>query len=376
MSCRMKPARVLLTVSLATVVSASAHGQHQHYPDTTSSSSTPVFEVRLSADPSLSVTLPQSLPAIAVQCDSDGAPYVKLLGFDGLEILGFTSKGVVTFATSQMTDIPQPRIESFFVGSSVYVLVTGIENARQEEVVYTDEEGKPLKRLETKGEPRDYIARFDRDGSYRGALKLDSDFHPLQVAAFDSGTFVAAGLDGSKKPQVVLLKSSGQILKYLEMPKNLARAKRAEKSSSESGVAWPTDVIAMFTQLYFDDGLVLLVRAGTALIYEIQESGEIRAVRTMLPSDMAVDHLVRSDRNWFIAARSNPLDEQSESIYEVHPKTGAVLAKYRILKTNGSSATVSCRNQNSFRGIDHQEGRLTVLNGSAEPAKGKLAGNE
>lgn len=374
MSGRMKPARALLTVSLAIVVSASAHGQYQYYPDKTSS--TPVFEVRLSADPNFSVTLPQSLPAIATQCDSDGSPYVKVVGFDGWEILGFTSKGVVTFVKSQMTDIPQPRIENFFVGSSVYVLVTGIENARQEEVVYTDEEGKPLKRLETKGEPRNYIARFDRDGSYRGALKLDSDFHPLQVAAFDSGTFVAAGLDGSKKPQVALLNSRGQILKYLEMPKNLERTKRAEKSSSKSGVAWPTDVIAMFTQLYSDDGLVLLVRAGTTLIYEIQESGEVRAVSTMLPSGMAIDHVVPSDRNWFIAAKSNPIDEERESIYEVHPETGTVLAKYRILKTNGSSATVSCQNQNSFRGIEQQEGRLTVLNGSAEPAKGKLAGNE
>lgn len=372
MSGRMKPARSLLHVSLAIVVATSAHGQHQHSPNKLSPPSVPVFEVRLSADPNLSVTFPQTLPAIATQCDSDGAPYVKVAGVDGWEILGFTSKGMVTFAKSQMTDIPQPTINNFFVGSSVYVLVTGIENARQEEVVATDEDGKPVKFLRTKGEPRDYIARFDRDGSYRGALKLDSDFHPLQLAAFDSGTFVAAGLDGSKKPQVALLNSSGLILKYLEMPKNLESVKSGEKSFPESG----GDVIAMFTQLYSDDGLVVLVRDGTRLIYEIQESGEVRAVKAMLPSGMAVDHLVPSDRNWIIAARSRPLDEQSESIYEVHPETGAVVAKYRILKTDNSGATVSCQSQNTFSGIDHQEGRLTVLRGSAEPAKEKLGGNE
>ena len=369
MSGRMKPARSLLNVSLAIVVSASAHGQHPHSPGKLSPPSAPAFEVRFSADLNLSVTFPQALPAIATQCDLDGAPYVKVAAADGWEILGFTSKGVVTFAKSQMTDIPQPSIENFFVGPSVYVLATGIENARQEEVVYTDEEGKPLKLLQTKGEPRDYIARFDRDGSYRGALKLDSDFHPLQVAAFDSGTFVAAGLDGSKKPRVVLLNSSGQILKYLEMPKNQESVKSAEKSFPESG----GEVIAMFTQLYSDDGIVLLVRAGTTLIYEIQESGEVRAVKAMLPGGMAIDHLVPSDRNWIIAARSRPLDAQSESIYEVHPETGAVVAEYRILKTDNSSATLSCQSQNSFSGIDHQEGRLTVVKGSEEPAKEKLA---
>ncbi|HKW19600.1 MAG TPA: hypothetical protein VJO35_18975 [Terriglobales bacterium] len=368
----MKAARGLLNVPLAIVVSTSAHSQHQHSPGKLSPPPVPVFEVHLSADPNLSVTFPQDLPVIATQCDSDGAPYVKVAGVDGWEILGFTSKGVITFATSQMTDIPQPRIENFYVGSSVYVLVTGLDNARQEEVVDTDEEGKPVKFVRTKGDPIDYIARFDRDGSYRGALKLDSDFHPLQVAAFDSGTFVAAGLDGSNKPRVALMNSSGQILKYLEMPKNLESVKSSERSFSDSG----SDVIAMFTQVYSDNKLVLLVRAGTTLIYEIQESGEVKAVKAMLPSGVAVDHLVPSDRNWIIAARSRPLDAESESIYELQPQTGAVVAKYRILKTDSPSATLSCQSQNSFSGIDHEKGRLTVLKGSAEPAKDKVAGNE
>ncbi len=71
---------------------------------------------------------------LAVQCDANGNPYVKTVGTDGLEILGFTAKGAITFSISQMTDVPEPSVESLSVGSSgIYLLVDGLENARKEE---------------------------------------------------------------------------------------------------------------------------------------------------------------------------------------------------------------------------------------------------
>jgi hypothetical protein len=369
--CEIRLFRPFLATLLLCV---SVTAQQKVPPAKPSPPAVPVFDVKLSLDPNLSVGLPDDMPAISTQCDADGNPYVYTFGPSGRQILGLTPKGVITFATNQMTDIPEPAAGDFFVAdSAVYVLVTGIEYARKDEVAYKDEAGQETKQLETKGESGDYIARFDSDGSYRGALKLDAGFHPIQVAAFGSGNFVLAGLDEGKTPRVGLFNSSGQLVKYLELAKDITdRPKSAEKSFEHSGLHASVDVIAMFAKFYSYHGNVLLVRAGnTTPIYEIRESGEVRAVRVKAPNGVAIDHLIPSDHNWFIDVRKGSLEEKTDTIYEVSPETGELLREYRIESEDRLKEDLSCVIQDSFSGIRHQQGRLTVLRGVAEPAKRK-----
>jgi hypothetical protein len=204
--------RLFRSLLAAALLCVSVAAQPKVPPPKPSPPAVPTFDVKLSPDPNLSIGLPDNMLVISTQCDADGNPYVWTLGPSGRQILGLTPKGVITFATNQMTDIPEPTAGDFFVAdSALYVLVAGIENAQREEVIYKDEAGQDTKRLETKGESRDYIARFDSDGSYRGAQKLDAGFRPLQLAAFGSRNFVVAGLDEGKTPRVGLLNSSGQL---------------------------------------------------------------------------------------------------------------------------------------------------------------------
>jgi hypothetical protein len=336
--------------------------------------SIPVFDVKLSPDQNVSIPLADSMPVISTQCDDDGNPYIKTFGPDGLQILGITPKGIIAFATNQMTDIPQPTASNFFVGSTgFYILVRGIENARKEEVIEKDEQGREWKRLKTKGESIDYIARFDRDGSYRGSLKLDNNFHPMQLAAFSSGTFVIAGLDEDRIPRVGLFNSGGQLVKYLQLPKDITDdPKRAEKSFANSELSASVDVIAMLAQLYPYNGNVLLVRAGSATpIYEIRESGEVWPVRVKIPNGLTVDHLIPSDRNWFLDVRTSSLADKSDTVYEIDPADGEPLRQYRIESKDELEEALSCEAQDSFSGIRHQHGTLTLLHGTAEPAAQK-----
>jgi hypothetical protein len=298
---------------------------------------------------------------------------VKTFGSTGMQIFGFTGKGIVTFTTSQMTDIPEPSPRNVYVSSSgIYILVTGLENVRNEEVTVKNADGQETKRTEKKGDSRDYIARFDRDGSYKGALKLDSDLHPVQLATFDSGIFVVAVVDPNKTPRVGLLNSSGQLLKFLQLPKDITdRQKSAEKSfAAASGQSASTDVIAMLSQFYSSNGNVLLIRAGNVTpIYEIRESGEVRPVRLKIPDGLTVDRLVPSDRNWFLVVREGTFADKSETIYEINPENGEPLRQYRIPSKSELEETISCTFQDGFVGISHRQGRLTVLHGVAEPAK-------
>jgi hypothetical protein len=91
---------------------------------------------------------------------------------------GLAKVGVQAFPRSEVNDIHESMIGNFFVnGSGVYVLVTGLENARIEQFDVTDEgTGKTRKVSRKTGNTRHYIARFKNDGSYDGAIKLDLPF--------------------------------------------------------------------------------------------------------------------------------------------------------------------------------------------------------
>ena len=83
-----------------------------------------VFDVKLPPDQNVSVPLADSMPVISTQCDEDGNPYIKTIGPDGPQILGITPKGIIAFATNQITDIPHPTASDFFVSSAaLYILV-------------------------------------------------------------------------------------------------------------------------------------------------------------------------------------------------------------------------------------------------------------
>src|SRR5262249_26196038 len=156
-------------------------------------------------------------------------------------------------------------------------------------------------------------------GSYRGSLKLDSNFHPMQLAAFSSGTFLIAGLDEDKIPRVGLFNSGGKLVKYLQLPRDITDdAKRAGEAFASSGLSASANVIALLSQLYPYNENVLLIRSGSVTpIYEIRESGEVRPVRVKIPNGLTVDYLIPSDRNWFLDVRTSPLAHESDAVYEI-----------------------------------------------------------
>ena len=142
-------------------------------------------------------------------------------------------------------------------------------------------------------------------------------------------------------------------MKYLQLPKDITEnPKRAEKSFASSGLSASVDVIAILAQLHPYNGNVLLVRVGSATpIYEIRESGEVRPVRVKIPNGLVIDHLIPSDRNWFLDVRTGPLADKSDTVYEVKPDDGELIGQYRIEIKSGVEEALSCKFQDSFTGI-------------------------
>src|ERR1700733_8474607 len=95
----------------------------------------PIFEINLSEDSDLgSMPWAKDWPVPTQgDCDAQGNLYVWRWP-PGQGLAGFTPRGIVTFLSRQMTDIPMPFAHGGFISqSAVYVGVDGTENPSQED---------------------------------------------------------------------------------------------------------------------------------------------------------------------------------------------------------------------------------------------------
>jgi hypothetical protein len=189
----------------------------------------PAYEIVLSED--------EDYPAISwrkddhyveTSCTGNGNVYVwkGMLG-----LFGLNPHGVVSFSREKLTDIPHPNVtygaaEIAVSDAGVYYRAGGYteEDIDKKTKVVTDSQGidRVVQTREVAREEQ-YVAHFDKDGQYDGAIK-DLPLQVFRVAVFNSGTLVVQGRDERGAPRVALLDSSGQLLRYLELPKDISSA--------------------------------------------------------------------------------------------------------------------------------------------------------
>jgi hypothetical protein len=342
----------------------------------------PTLEVKFEPDPKLSIPFEEhDDPAVFSEgCDVGGRPYVRvdrLLPPRSTEVLKFDPKGVVTFETNKISDIVEPKwIGDFISGSELYMLVEG--DTRTEQHTRKMGDGRDAVSWDTRGEPRYYIAKFDTDGSYKGALKLDLPFRPTRLSGFMSGGFLTTGSDENNLLRVALLDSGGQLLRYIEFPKE--KRESAEKTiSGSSGLAASPELASMMlsglASFFPYQGNVLYVRGRSgAPIYEISAGGEARALKVKAPDGYTVEYILPSDRNWFVVSAEQGQYVNAKSVvYEVDPSSGELLVRYladgagRAKLPSEGQSDLACFYEGEFISVRHQDGKLTVLHGTPAP---------
>jgi hypothetical protein len=343
------------------------------------------YDVQFEPDPNLSVPFQETgYPAIFAQgCDSHGNPYVqvnRIVPPNSIQVLKFDPDGLVTFETSKITDIVEPKwVSDFISDSQLFMLVEG--DTRTEQRTKKTDDGKDEVYWEKTGEPKYYIAQFDSDGSYKGAMKLDLPFVPKKLSGFKSGNFLATGLDASKVSHVALLDSRGQWLRDIDFPKEKQEA--AEKTAARSlGTNMPSADFAstMLSELasFFPyQSNILYIRGRTgAPIYEIHEGGDAQPLKLKAADGYSVEYLLPSDRNWFVVStEQGKFTDAKSKVYEVNPSTGDLIARYLAEGAGGSKSTtegqsdLACFHDGEFVSVRHQDGKLTVLHGTPVPAK-------
>ncbi|MBS1849988.1 MAG: hypothetical protein JST79_03685 [Acidobacteria bacterium] len=274
-----------------------------------------------------------------------------------------------------MNDIPEPRVQNYFVsGAEVFLLVKGTENASKGKVVLKNEQGEAIGELpRIKGEIRDYIARFSKDGSYKGGLKLDLPVEPIQLAAFPEGGFLIAGIDKNNKvPKVVLLDDSGQLQKFIDLPKDISNKPAYSEDYALAGKSQPVDVVSLFAQFIgVKDGILFARGFGASPIYKIGPGGEVESLKLKLPKGMAMTGMLPSDGSWLIelgnADPGKPFYELQSSLYEADPDSGALLRRFSV--KNSAKEGIACFHDGKFLGVGHVEGKLILLRGEVLPAQ-------
>jgi hypothetical protein len=316
-----------------------------------------------------------------------GNPYVQVHrvippGTD--DVFKFSEKGIVTFQTSKISDIVEPKwIADFASDSELYVLIEG--NTRTEQHNTKNDDGQDVVYWETTGEPRYYIARFDADGSYKGALKLDLPFRPKRLSGFASGNFLVAGVDAGFVLRLALLDSSGQLLRNIKVAINARFAKEeqeaAEKTATRSLDEVPSEVAGWMRYSWISflpyQNDVLYVRGRTgAPIYEINAGGQAHPVKIKSPEGYSVDYMIPSDRNWFVVFAESGKDFEAKSVVdELSPSSGELLAHYLVEGAGHTEefaegqSDVACFHEGEFVSVYRQAGKFTVLHGTPTPAK-------
>lgn len=357
-----------------------------HAPEATKGPPTtalPVFEIALSED-----TDYQSLPwtfdkhGVETDCVGDGSIYL-LVGGHGLVAL--TTKGIVPFLNEKITDTPHPSttflgMNPSISGSGIAFNVTGIDDSKVKTTTWTDEDGGVQTERDATDAVGHYIARFDKDGTYRGGIAVDDlPFLIYKFATFDSGNIIAQGLDRNHVPRIALLNSDAQFLRYLELPKDISTSRDVAADDLTCSQCMVDDVVS---SSYFipSQGKMLLRRffIDPPRIYEIQESGQSRIVNIKASEGYDIGLPIRTDRNWFVSFnkpdamgnRPNAFD----SFLEVDPQTGKPLGEYRMKSPDNAPETViSCFFDGEFWGVhqDAKEQKLKVVRGTAAPYQGK-----
>jgi hypothetical protein len=293
-----------------------------------------------------SVEVP-SLPAESIGapllCDPAGRVILRMATPEsGVEDPVFVSKdgkNVVRFGREKISDVPSPVLISIFLnGSDVYILTRGTTPLGHQDKLLT-RKGDIIVSEATKSSR--YIAHFEQDGTYAGAVPLDLPFKPARLGVFENGDFLIAGGEPSTdEPRLAIVGSNGQLRRFIELKGDVhgqVGSDRAGKSKDRTALPrfGPPETPSLFNAVYLsqiakDGPNLLLFRPMNGPVFSISPSGEMTAHELKVKGDHRLYTIKVTGGSWIAEFLHDvPGSAAVElSTYAFDPDTGTPLREY------------------------------------------------
>jgi hypothetical protein len=267
-------------------------------PPETPGRQTPLYAISTAEVPDVSSLL-ISFPLV---CTSDNTVFTRMgtpTGLDDLISISSNGRKVVQFRTDRINDINSPTPVTFFAEGEVYQVVTG-RGPENKNVEIHSPNGEVSRQLAS---IRKYwVTRFQNDGTYAGAIPLDLPFQPLQIGVFKSGDFLIAGvMPGTDEPKLALVKSNGQLNRYLNLEDDVHLREERSDSTGPQKKEDPRGLpkegtntllhALMRSSIIADGNNLLLFRKGQQTpVYSVSAGGEVKEISMKIPEGFAGAH--------------------------------------------------------------------------------------
>jgi hypothetical protein len=270
-----------------------------------------------------------------VRCTADGTAYLEMLqppdySYPKRRLVSISAKEVHEFVLQAITDLKHVEAIDYFPSESeVAFLVHGTTGSEEVTRTFTLPDGEKLEEKWPKAEIHAYVARFDPAGKYLGVTQLEDEIEPHKLAIFPSGNFLVWGLERvTKSPRLVLVGSSGEMLRYLEVPAKFDNDLAHQDNS-------PTRV-GERSMVDFRGGVLLIRPFSNAPLLWVRESGAVETISLNVPEGAVIDSVLPSDGHLYVRLRQaqTKTDEAAHKIkgepelYQFNADNGKPVAKY------------------------------------------------
>jgi len=329
-----------------------------------------------------------TLPATAVDyphCLSDGSLVLRSIDWEAVNktpkgqfpkynenVMIVRGKKTQTILSTSISDLTDFNIADIFPGDSgIYFLLQGSKEQPGERGAHKSPAGISFTSY------RSFVARFDLDGTYKGATELGTGCDLSQpgkcelrhLAVFPSGDMLVTESDPETSTlKVLYLKSSGEVVKQIEVP----ASRKPMDWGNESSNPELRQAAAMFLGSVFfttvDQSIVAWRANSNDPVVEVRQGGGIHEVPLQIPDGYRVSNLVASNDRWVVHLRTENtpsnvrMSEDTDAYFDVRPQDGSLATK--IVQKGEIPLSIACESDGKYTSFKMNDaGKIVLLEG-------------
>lgn len=285
-------------------------------------------------------------------------------------VRGKKTKTILSTSISDLTDI-NLILDIFPADSGIYLLLQGTKDQPGERGHGKSPAGIPWTSY------RNYVARFDLDGAYKGATELPVSCDLSQpghcalrrFAVLPSGDMLVTESDPATSTlKVLYLKSSGEVVKQIDVP---ASRKIMDWGDATSNPQIQQAARTFLASEYFTavgNNIIVWRSNSRDPVVEVGQGGGVREVPIQTPEGWRLADMVASSDRWAVHFRTEntppnvPMSADTDAYFDVRPQDGSMAAK--IVQKGDISLSIACESSGSYTSFKMNDaGNMVLLKG-------------